>query len=78
MRNMDYTKFRDFCFEKVKAYALEHYGEELKLNITSMLWFGGVLELQRGLVWAGKRMYLVTYNSTTQTHTIEVYTKEEA
>lgn len=75
---MDYTKFRDFCIEKVTAYALEHYGEELNLTIANILWNANMMEIMRCLIWAGKRMYLVTYNTNAQTHTIDVYTKEKA
>lgn len=40
-----------------------------------VLWTDGMLELHRGLCWYGERLYMVSYNSLTDTWTIDTYTK---
>ena len=42
-----------------------------------VLWVGGVLEIRRGVVWCGEKLFMVTYNTNTEQTTVNVYEKEE-
>ena len=49
---------------KVVEYAMERYGEELSVEDVTTYWTGTMMEYNRGLLWDGKRLYIVTYTRT--------------
>lgn len=42
-----------------------------------VLWVGGVLEIRRGVVWYGEKLFMVTYNVVTEETTVDTYLKTE-
>lgn len=41
-----------------------------------VLWVGGLLEDRRAVVWYGERLFMVFYNTVTQSTTVQPYVKE--
>lgn len=42
-----------------------------------VLWVGGILEIRRGVVWYGEKLFMVTYNMVTEETTVDTYLKTE-
>lgn len=42
-----------------------------------VLWVGGVLEIRRAVVWYGEKLFMVTYNTNTESTLVETFIKQE-
>lgn len=70
------TSIQMYELAKNAVIEYEHIAPEDPVQ-PDVLWVGGVLEIRRGVVWCGEKLYMVTYNTCTEQTTVDVYEKQE-
>lgn len=63
----------EYAKEQVAAYIVDH--PDPSDAAPDVLWTGGMLEIRRAVVWCGVRLFMVTYNTSTEETVIDEYRK---